>query len=113
MATRTSSEDILVALLTRTSSWPLHEDAYNRQTRRPDTTHVLDLASYWRETGGNFTSIPQVALCCPATLQYFAGLGYNTAGAGKVFQFDHQDTFCMVIFFLNESYVLHDSRTWL
>ena len=29
-------------------------------TRRPDTTHVLDLASYWRETGGNFTTIPQV-----------------------------------------------------
>ena len=31
-------------------------------TRRPDTTHVLDLASYWRETGGNFTTIPQVLI---------------------------------------------------
>merc|ERR1719209_366450 len=50
-------------------------------SRRPDTTHVLDLASYWRETGGNFTTIPQ----------FFAEHGYATAGSGKVFQFDYQE----------------------
>ena len=27
---------VLVAYVTRTSSWPLHEDAYNRQTRPLD-----------------------------------------------------------------------------
>ena len=43
--------------------------------RRPDTTHVHDMLSYFREDGGNFTTIPQ----------YFKNYGYTTAGMGKIF----------------------------
>ena len=43
--------------------------------RRPDTTHVTDLIHYWRNVGGNFTTIPQ----------YFKENGYITAGMGKIF----------------------------
>lgn len=43
--------------------------------RRPDTTHVYDLHTYFREVGGNFTTIPE----------YFKMNGYETAGIGKVF----------------------------
>ena len=46
--------------------------------RRPDTTHVYDLIQYWRDVGGNFTTIPQ----------YFKEHGYYTAGMGKVFHPD-------------------------
>ena len=43
--------------------------------RRPDTTHVYDLVTYWRSSGGNFTTIPQ----------YFKQNGYKSIGAGKIF----------------------------
>ena len=43
--------------------------------RRPDTTHVWDLVTYWRNSGGNFTTIPQ----------YFKDHGYISVGMGKVF----------------------------
>ena len=43
--------------------------------RRPDTTHVYDLVTYWRDVGGNFTTIPQ----------YFKNNGYVSAGMGKIF----------------------------
>lgn len=43
--------------------------------RRPDTTHVYDLVTYWREVGGNFTTIPQ----------FFKQNGYISAGMGKIF----------------------------
>ena len=43
--------------------------------RRPDTTRVHDCTHYWREVGGNFTTIPQ----------YYKQHGYRTAGLGKVF----------------------------
>jgi len=43
--------------------------------RRPDTTHVYDLTSYWRKVGGNFTTIPQ----------YFKQNGYYSVGMGKIF----------------------------
>ena len=43
--------------------------------RRPDTTHVYDLVHYWREVGGNFTTLPQ----------YFKNHGYLTQGMGKIF----------------------------
>ncbi|XP_067655867.1 iduronate 2-sulfatase-like [Haliotis asinina] len=43
--------------------------------RRPDSTHVYNLRQYWREVGGNFTTIPQ----------YFKEHGYNTVGMGKIF----------------------------
>ena len=42
---------------------------------RPDTTHVYDLVHYWREVGGNFTTLPQ----------YFKNHGYLTQGMGKIF----------------------------
>ena len=43
--------------------------------RRPDTTHVYDLVTYWRDVGGDFTTIPQ----------YFKNNGYTSAGMGKIF----------------------------
>ncbi|KAK7098055.1 iduronate 2-sulfatase-like [Littorina saxatilis] len=43
--------------------------------RRPDTTRVVDLHTYWRTAGGNFTTLPQ----------YFREHGYVTQGVGKVF----------------------------
>ena len=43
--------------------------------RRPDTTHVYDLKSYFRKVGGNFTTIPE----------YFKQNGYNSIGMGKIF----------------------------
>ncbi|KAH3769622.1 hypothetical protein DPMN_170895 [Dreissena polymorpha] len=44
-------------------------------SRRPDTTHVYDLDTYWRKKSGNFTTIPQ----------YFKNHGRITAGMGKIF----------------------------
>lgn len=44
-------------------------------SRRPDTTRITDIGHYWREYGGNFTTIPQ----------FFKERGYYTVGAGKVF----------------------------
>ena len=53
--------------------------------RRPDTTHVYDLQTYWRKSGGNFTTIPQ----------YFKENGYVSIGMGKIFHpgiaSDHDD----------------------
>ena len=43
--------------------------------RRPDTTHVYDIGPYFREVGGNFTTLPQ----------YFKRHGYRTIGIGKIF----------------------------
>ena len=43
--------------------------------RRPDTTHVYDLTNYWRDVGGNFTTLPQC----------FKNNGYLTVGMGKIF----------------------------
>ncbi|KAH3781476.1 hypothetical protein DPMN_159306 [Dreissena polymorpha] len=43
--------------------------------RRPHTTNVFHIGPYFREVGGNFTTIPQ----------YFKINGYSTIGIGKVF----------------------------
>jgi len=43
--------------------------------RRPDTTRISLIGYYWRDYGGNFTTIPQ----------FFRENGYFTLGAGKVF----------------------------
>ena len=43
--------------------------------RRPDTTRVYDLDTYWRNAGGNFTTIPQ----------YFKENGYTSIGMGKIY----------------------------
>ena len=43
--------------------------------RRPDTTRVTDLVTYFRKFGGNFTTIPQ----------FFKDRGYYTIGGGKIF----------------------------
>lgn len=43
--------------------------------RRPDTTHIYDLFTYWRKSGGNFTTLPQ----------YFKQNGYHTVSLGKIF----------------------------
>lgn len=43
--------------------------------RRPDTTRVYDSNTYWRSSGGDFTTLPQ----------YFKNHGYLSIGMGKVF----------------------------
>ncbi|XP_050395464.1 iduronate 2-sulfatase [Patella vulgata] len=43
--------------------------------RRPDTTRVYDLKHYFRDVGGNFTTIPQ----------FFKSHGYRSVGMGKIF----------------------------
>jgi len=43
--------------------------------RRPDTTHVYDLVHYFRNVGGNFTTLPE----------YFKVNGYQSIGMGKIF----------------------------
>ncbi|XP_067642446.1 iduronate 2-sulfatase [Eurosta solidaginis] len=43
--------------------------------RRPDTLHLYDFYSYWRDFVGNFTTLPQ----------YFKSHKYYTYGIGKVF----------------------------
>ncbi|ESO88174.1 hypothetical protein LOTGIDRAFT_165917 [Lottia gigantea] len=43
--------------------------------RRPDTTQVYDLQTYFRTIGNNFTTMPQ----------YFKEHGYQTEGMGKIF----------------------------
>ncbi|XP_060605009.1 iduronate 2-sulfatase-like [Ruditapes philippinarum] len=43
--------------------------------RRPDTTRVYEIGPYFREVGGNFTTLPQ----------YFKMNGYLSVGMGKVF----------------------------
>ena len=43
--------------------------------RRIDTTRVTHMDIYWRDMGGNFSTIPQ----------FFKEHGYRTLGAGKVF----------------------------
>jgi len=47
--------------------------------RRPDTTHITDLESYFRNIGGNFTTIPQ----------FFKHHGYKAINVGKVFHRGH------------------------
>ncbi|XP_067664348.1 iduronate 2-sulfatase-like [Haliotis asinina] len=44
-------------------------------SRRPDTTRVYDCKTYWRSSGGNFTTLPQ----------YFKENGYRTIGVGKIY----------------------------
>lgn len=44
--------------------------------RRPDATRVTSHGPYWRDMGGNFTTIPQ----------YFKEHGYRTLGGGMIFQ---------------------------
>lgn len=44
-------------------------------SRRPDTTKLYDVHSYWRTNAGNFTTLPQ----------YFKDHGYHTVSFGKVF----------------------------
>ena len=44
-------------------------------SRRPDTTKILRIGYYWRNYGGNFSTIPQ----------FFKENGYFTVGSGKIF----------------------------
>ena len=44
-------------------------------SRRPDTTHITEIGPYFRDIGGNFTTIPQ----------FFKENGYRTIGGGKIF----------------------------
>ena len=43
--------------------------------RRPDSTKLYDLGSYWREVAGNFSTFPEL----------IKGAGYTTHSIGKVF----------------------------
>ena len=44
-------------------------------SRRPDTTRITRIGPYWRDYGGNFSTLPQ----------FFKENGYYTIGAGKIF----------------------------
>lgn len=44
-------------------------------SRRPDTLHLYDFYNYWRDSTGNFTTLPQ----------YFKAHGYDTYSIGKIF----------------------------
>lgn len=44
-------------------------------SRRPDTLQLYDFYSYWRDTIGNFTTLPE----------YLKNNGYNTMSIGKIF----------------------------
>ncbi|CAL1283124.1 unnamed protein product [Larinioides sclopetarius] len=44
-------------------------------SRRPDSLHLYDTGSYWREAVGNFVSLPQ----------HFKYHGYETISVGKIF----------------------------
>ncbi|KAI4502264.1 hypothetical protein M0802_002946 [Mischocyttarus mexicanus] len=44
-------------------------------SRRPDTLQLYDFYSYWRDTVGNFTTLPE----------YLKNNGYNTMSIGKIF----------------------------
>ena len=44
-------------------------------SRRPDTTHITSIGPYFRDIGGNFTTIPQ----------FFKEHGFRTIGGGKIF----------------------------
>ncbi|KAL3267344.1 hypothetical protein HHI36_011475 [Cryptolaemus montrouzieri] len=44
-------------------------------SRRPDTLHLYDFYNYWRESVGNFTTLPQ----------HFKQNGYYTQSIGKIF----------------------------
>ncbi|KAK7097483.1 iduronate 2-sulfatase-like [Littorina saxatilis] len=43
--------------------------------RRPESTRVFDLTTYWRDVAGNFTTLPQ----------FFKQHGYFAQGIGKIF----------------------------
>ena len=45
-------------------------------SRRPDTTNVYDFDTYFRDSGGDFVTLPQ----------YFKENDYNSKGIGKIFQ---------------------------
>ncbi|XP_065194417.1 ulvan-active sulfatase-like [Sycon ciliatum] len=47
--------------------------------RRPDTTHIYDLWTYFRSAGCNVTTLPQ----------FFKQQGYKTAGHGKIYHPGH------------------------
>lgn len=44
-------------------------------SRRPDRTKLYDFGSYWRDAGGNFTTLPQ----------FFKESGYHCHNIGKIF----------------------------
>ena len=78
--------------------------------RRPDTTHVYDLVTYFRDVGGNFTTIPQ----------YFKQNGYTSVGMGKVFHpgaasHDNDPPSWSEPYWLppNEAYWNTDNTSWL
>ena len=43
--------------------------------RRPDTTRVVNLETFFRDIGGDFTTLPQ----------YFKQHGYRSINVGKIF----------------------------
>ena len=78
--------------------------------RRPDTTHVYDLVSYFRKVGGNYTTLPQ----------YFKKYGYLSAGMGKIFHpgpaTPHYDPLSWSVPFYaapNQGYWFCNNHSWI
>ena len=70
--------------------------------RRPDTTQVHDIITYWRNAGGNFTTIPQ----------YFKENGYTTVGMGKIFHPGSASGDDDIDYSWSESYIHKRDRAW-
>ena len=70
--------------------------------RRPDTTQVYDIVTYWRNAGGNFSTIPQ----------YFKENGYNTVGMGKIFHPGDASGDDDINYSWSESYTHKNDRVW-
>ncbi|KAK3099006.1 hypothetical protein FSP39_025192 [Pinctada imbricata] len=78
--------------------------------RRPDTTHIYDLFHYFRDVGGNFTTIPE----------YFKMNGYTSVGMGKIFHPGHASnnddpiSWNMPYFHApNEAYWTNNKNSWV
>ena len=70
--------------------------------RRPDTTQVHDIITYWRNAGGNFTTIPQ----------YFKENGYTTVGIGKIFHPGSASGDDDIAYSWSESYIHKGDKVW-
>jgi len=63
-------------------------------SRRPDTLQLYDFYSYWRNTVGNYTTLPQ----------YLKNNGYTTMSIGKVFHPGNIKNYISILYYI---YILY------